>query len=191
MPSRSPFGRKISPICARPSRICRRVLVGETFLAASEVRYDATPNETLDVRLPPNDIRALPSEYETLTSAIAVNYVGRLGALQEDGERRDITYLANKTGWDARAVAMGALADQFSQASAAAGLGGDAVPPEFYYALFRAGLPADPATLYRVDLASVGSVWQQAIDQGVIPAQLAGRLGAALELFEGRGGRDP
>jgi GH18 family chitinase len=159
-----------------------RVFTGQTFLATSAVRYNASANETINITLPAN-VTALPSEYETLTAAIAVNYSGRIGALQENAQRSDITSLANKTGWDARAVAMGALADQFSQASVSSGVAGAGVGPEFYYALFRAGLPADPAVLYRVDLTTVSSTWQQAIDRGVIPRQLAGGLAAALESF--------
>jgi hypothetical protein len=37
------------------------------------------------------------------------------GALREDDEQQDITYLANKIGWDARMVAMSALAGQFGE----------------------------------------------------------------------------
>ena len=81
-------------------------------------RYNASANETLDVALPPN-IAALPSEYETLVGAIAVNYSGKAGDLQENDKRQDITYLANKSGWDARAVALAALAEQFSQSHGA------------------------------------------------------------------------
>ena len=96
-----------------------RVYAGQTFLAASDVQYNATTNETLNVNLPAN-LAALPSEYETLTGALAAHYTGQLNALQETSDRQDITYLANKTGWDARAVALAALADQFSQITAPA-----------------------------------------------------------------------
>ena len=101
-----------------------RVYAGETFLAASEVRYNATTSETLSVKLPAN-ATALPSEYETLTRTLAAYYNGRLGDLKESDDRQDITYLANKTGWDARAVAMGALAEQFSARTSRTALPGD------------------------------------------------------------------
>jgi peptidoglycan hydrolase-like protein with peptidoglycan-binding domain len=90
-----------------------RVYSGETLLAASDVRYNATTRETLNVWLPPN-LAQLPSEYESLTAAIAIHYSGKPGNLIETDTRQDITYLANKTGWDARLVAIAALADQFS-----------------------------------------------------------------------------
>src|SRR5689334_272994 len=91
-----------------------RVFADKTFLGASEVRYNASHSETLDVELPANSA-ALASEHETLVSSLSTHFNGALRDLKESGERQDITYLANKTGWDARAVALAALADQFSQ----------------------------------------------------------------------------
>jgi hypothetical protein len=157
-----------------------RVYAGQEFLAASEVRYDAGEQETLSVRLPAS-AAALPSEYESLTRALAAHYGGALGDLEESGERQDITYLANKSGWDARAVALAALAEQFGRRDAA---DADAdIHPAFYYALFRAGLPADPDTLYRADTAKVARVWAGAVERGVIPHHLNGEVGKAAEAF--------
>ena len=160
-----------------------RVYTGERFLAASAVRYDADTRETLDVLLDKKASRALRSEYETLTASLAAHYQGKLGELQEKDERQDITYLANKTGWDARAVALAALAEQFSARTAAAAADLRIEPP-FFYALFRAGLPADEAALYRTAPKTVEGIWKQALEQGVIPAGLGERLPAALEQFE-------
>jgi Putative peptidoglycan binding domain len=168
-----------------PPDLQARVYVGETFLAASEVRYNASTNETLDVKLPANSA-ALPSEYETLTTTLTAYYKGRLGDRQETSDRQDVTYLANKTGWDARAVALAALADQFSksQATATKGTAADGIKPEFYYALFRAGLPANAETLYLADPQAAGAVWKQAIAQGVIPQALANEIPAAIQAFQ-------
>jgi GH18 family chitinase len=229
-----------------------RVSAGQNFLAASVVRYNASANETLDVTLPAN-APALSSEYETLTTVVAANYSGKLGALQENAERGDITYLANKTGWDARALALAALADQFSQISVtppaptavqpaapatpstaaaptataapapvpvptpAPGPGPVPAPtpapgpspapsptppapapapapspspapvslkPEFYYALFRAGLPANADALFRTSSGTAQAIWQQAIAQGVIPQALAQEVPAAVQSFQ-------
>jgi len=159
-----------------------RVYTGETFLAASDIRYNARTEETLNVELPA-DSAALPSEHETLTEALAAYYGGELGELKESDDRQDITYLANKTGWDARAVALAALADQFGQHSTG---GGDAegIPPAFYYALFRAGLPANPDTLYQADAQTIERVWKQAIEHGVIPVALEDELPQAMEAFQ-------
>ena len=59
-----------------------------------------------------------------------------------------------------------------------------AIRPEFYYALFRAGLPANAETLYRASPQSVQAIWQQAIAQGVIPASLQSQIPAALATYQ-------
>jgi hypothetical protein len=159
-----------------------RVYAGQEFLAASVVRYDAAELETLDVTLPAGS-KALASEYETLTGALAAHFQGHLRGLKESGDRRDITYLANKTGWDARAVAMAALADQFSQQSTGAD-GVAAITPAFYYALFRAGLPANPDTLYHTDSGKVERILTRSIERGVIPAAGAGEIEKAVATFQ-------
>jgi Neuraminidase-like domain/Putative peptidoglycan binding domain len=166
-----------------------RVFARETFLAASEVRYNASDHETLNVRLTQEASSALPSEHETLTKALSVHYQGNLGDVQETDDCQGITYLANKTGWDARAVALAALADQFSQhgTEKAEGRGAAGIHPSFYYALFRAGLPASADTLYHADAATVVRIWKQAIDQGVIPAAIAPQIDGALKTFQNLG----
>ena len=54
-------------------------------------------HEVLDVTLPPNVI-SLPSEWESLIAALDRLCVWDLADLRESGDRRDITYLANKSG---------------------------------------------------------------------------------------------
>lgn len=155
-----------------------RVYADKTFLAASEVRYNATNQETLNVNLPANAM-ALPSEHETLTGALSEHFKGKLSDLKESDERQDITYLANKTGWDARAVALAALADQFSQRSGAV----TDIPPVFFYALFRSGLPANEDTLYHVDAKTLEGVWKKAAEQGVIPNDQVKEIPALIQRF--------
>src|SRR5256712_14192970 len=106
---------------------------------------------------------ALASEHEPLTAVLAAHFTGNLRDLQEAGDRSDVTYLANKTGWDARAVALASLADQFSERTQGK------VPAPFFYALFRAGLPANEDVLYHADGKALAAIWTQAIEQGVIP----------------------
>lgn len=168
---------------ARPD-LQAHVFSGNTFLAASEVRYNASPRETLDVLLEEMGPAAtLRSEHETLTGAILGHFDGPLGELEETNDRQDITYLANKTGWDARAVALAALADQFSARTKA--VGGDAeIEPAFFYALFRAGLPANKSTLYRTDAKTAESVWKRAISQGVIPSGMGESLPGVVKRFQ-------
>jgi hypothetical protein len=166
------------------------------MLASSAVAWSAPLTVTLDVTLP-EGAAGLPSEYEILTANLAAAYPGSLSALQDGNGRQDITYLANKTGWDARAVALAALADQFSQLTAPAPvtpppLGQTpALPipavnlrPEFYYALFRTGLPASADTLFRADPPVVQAIWEQAAKQGIIPAALTAEIPNAVRNFQ-------
>jgi len=160
-------------------------------LASSDVAYAAPAAVNLDVTLPAG-VTGLPSEYEILTAALAAAYPGDLGGLQEGNGRADITYLAGKTQLDARIVALAASASQLSQLTAPAPGPAPApgktaalpvpvsLPPAFYYALLRAGLPADPNTLLRTSPADVQSIWEQAAGQGVIPAGLTAQIPEAV-----------
>jgi hypothetical protein len=173
-----------------------RVSSGDGLLAASDIRYGAPFTLSLDVTLPA-DAPGLPSEYESLMAGLAAAYTGPLAALQEDADRQDVTYLARKTGWDARAVAFAALADEFSQVTAplpstAADRNQTLVwpvptvslRPEFFYALFRAGHPTEAARLWPISSDTVQAVWRQAIAQGVIPRALDGDVPDAVRSFQ-------
>jgi hypothetical protein len=160
-----------------------RVFNGETFLGASEIRYNASTDETLDVLLPETADAALASEHQTLLRDLSAQFQGNLRDLQETDERKDITYLANKTGWDARAVAIASLADQFSARTTNTD-GQVQIAPPFFYALFRAGVPANENALYQLDARTTETVWQKAIDQGVIPANLKDQLPQVQERFQ-------
>jgi Neuraminidase-like domain/Salmonella virulence plasmid 28.1kDa A protein len=145
-----------------------RILVGDRFLAASEVRYNASRSEILNVSLAESSTPSLRSEHETLLQNIASHFTGNLNDLQETDTRQDITYLANKTGWDARAVAIASLSEQFSQTSQ--------IDPALYYTLFRAGLPANENAIYQIDPKTAESTWRQGIEQGIIPATLEAQI---------------
>jgi len=160
-------------------------------LASSAVAYSAPTVVTLDVTLPAG-AAGLPSEYEILTASLTAAYPGDLSELQEGNGRADITYLAGRTELDARAAALIANATKLGQLTASApgpapAAGKTAslpVPvslqPAFYYALLRAGLPADAATLLRTSPADVQAIWEQATSHGVIPAALAAQIPGAL-----------
>jgi pSer/pThr/pTyr-binding forkhead associated (FHA) protein len=172
-----------------------RVYANGQLVGASAVRYSAPAQLSLDVMLPAG-AAGLLSEYEILTAKLAAIYRGELGDLREDADQQDITYLANKTGWDARAIALAALADQFSHISAEVPLTGTAATPiqpapgrafslesAFYYALFRAGLPANPDGLFRANSTVAQAIWQEAIAQGVIPRHLESDVREAARVF--------
>jgi hypothetical protein len=158
-----------------------QVFRGNALLGASEVRYQAADTETLDVRLAKARSAELSSEHEALASSLSAIFPGSLEGLEETEERQDITFLANRSGWDARAVALASLGELSSSAAAQAGV---EIEPALFYALFRAGLPADEGGLYSLDSAAAGNIWKQAIAQGVIPASLEPRLLQAQEAFQ-------
>lgn len=158
------------------------------LLAVSDVRYDAGTEETIDLVVPADRLER-PVEYQRITAELAAHIgglavgapasEGRFSKLQEDEERQDITYLAHKTGWDARMVAMVALADQFSAQTG--------VRPEFYYALFRAGLPANHDLLSRTPSNTVQALWKRTIDDRMIPPELDAEIPENLERFKAYG----
>lgn len=154
----------------------------DRYLGASAVSYNASNLETLTIFLDESADKALDSEHETLVAHLAAQFRGNLRDLKENGEREDITHLANKTGWDARAVALAALAEQFS-ARTTTSRDDTGIEPAFFYALFRAGLPANEHTLYQNDPRAAGRIFEQAIEQGVIPADLRERIPQAVERF--------
>lgn len=160
-----------------------RVFARETSLGVSEVRYNASNRETLNVLLMEKADSSLPSEHETLTGALFANFRGNLRDLKETDDQQDITYLANKTGWDARAVALAALADQFSARTMDAS-GAPRIEPALFYALFRAGLPANEDALYNTDMQTVEAVWKKAAEQGVIPETRIAEIPKLIQQFQ-------
>lgn len=156
------------------------VVRDNTVLGSSEVRYNAGTATTLDIHLSDAATTSLSAEHDTLTADLAAHYDGSLADLQENGQRQDITFLANKTGWDARAVALAALADKFSTESKD---GDDGLHPALFYALFRAGLPTDD-TLFQLPSKSIATIWQQGVAQGIVPAGLTDALPDALQKFQ-------
>jgi Neuraminidase-like domain/Putative peptidoglycan binding domain/Salmonella virulence plasmid 28.1kDa A protein len=162
-----------------------------TFLAASEVIYNAPSAVTLDVVLP-STATGLPSEYEALTAAVAALYPGQLENLKQTDQQQDITFLAHKTGWDATLVGMAAQAAQFSSSETVTIKNPPpseltrlvSLQPAFYYALFRAGAPANADQLFQIPSSHAAAIWTQAINQGVIPAALQTNIPGVTSDFQ-------
>lgn len=159
----------------------------DEILAVSAIRYNAGPVENgLDIVIPEEKL-SLPAEYCRLINELGAQLGNldetqlkqRLATLKEDDQQQDITYLANKTGWDARMVAMTALASQFSERSG--------IEPEFYYALFRAGVPANQAVLSQLAPETVQQAWEHAVEQKILPAEMKAKIAESLERFKKHG----
>ncbi len=154
-----------------------------TLLATSEILYNAGKKETINVIVPEENLEK-PDEYRRIRDELTVFINGqttprRFAQLQEDDDRQDITYLANKTGWDARMVAMVALADQFSEQNG--------IQSDLYYALFRAGLPANETLLTQTRPEMIEALWNRAIDNKIIPESLREQIPQNLERLKTQG----
>ena len=136
------------------------------------------------------------SEYESLAAFLAALYPSRPGASQEGAGQQEGSDRSGETAWAAHAVALGALADLFSQIAVPAPASTDATPaqappvqgaslrPEFYFALFQAAVPANANGLTQVGSAMVRAIWRQACRQDVIPQALAADLTSAEATFQ-------
>jgi ABC toxin-like protein/neuraminidase-like protein len=162
--------------------VTRAFDAGGSLLASSQPLFNAKPVETVNLVIS-GEYRG-PSEYERIVQELTPHLQGLSFAdLTENDERQDITYLANKTGWDARAVAMASLADQFSQRAVNAVPAAN-LPPAFFYALFRAGLPANEERLYQTAAGTAPAILNKAVDQGVIPASLTPAIPQMVAQFQ-------
>jgi FHA domain len=170
--------------------------------ATTQVLSLATDLSAAAAAAPPPDVTpsagapSPSSEYESLMAALAALYPDRSGASPEENGQQEVTGRADTTGWDARAVALAVLADLFSQISApnpavstdpehdeASPATMVSLRPEFYYALFRAGIPANANGLILVSLAVVRAIWRQASTRGIIPQALADDVSGAVARF--------
>lgn len=141
---------------------------GDTVLASSPVQYNVTAEHVVDLTVPTGRL-GRDDEFARMTGAVAAHLDGvALAELREDDERTDLTYLANKTGWDARMVAMASAADRLGRDTG--------VPAPFYYALFRAGVPITAGAVGRLSQAQLTVLWRQAAKDGVIAPALADKI---------------
>ena len=92
--------------------------------------------------------------------------------LRENEHEQGISYFANKSGLDARLVAMISLAFQFSFQTQ--------IPPEYYYALFRAGI-TDP---YKTNSQTVTEIWERADRENIIEISSKDKIRDYLKKFE-------
>ena len=154
-------------------------------LATSKVHYNAPSKVRLNVSLP-SGVKGLPSEVEALTAVLNDVYPGKFSSLQETPERQDITYLANKVGWDPRAIMSLIAAHRVSETNGvptSASASTSPIPPELFYALFRAGVTAD-SDCFLTAPKRVETIWQQAIADNVIPSSFADQAVTALTAFK-------
>ena len=169
---------KLQKVGLRPDFRVHAALGGNE-IGTSDVVYNAPPRVAIDVIVAPGTL-ARADEHSRLVEELAPHLEAspdrrRLADLEETDERPDITYLANKTGWDARAVAMAAAADRMAA--------GTKLPSDLFYALFRAGLPANADALARTTPDLAVDIWKTSIEGGVIDKKLARGLPRYAEMY--------
>jgi len=127
----------------------------------SEIKFNASPSETLDLVVPAS-VRPPDAEFSRLSADLAksVGDISKLGQARETETQQDLTLLRQCTSWDARLVALAATA---VQQSANSGVGHDVL-----YALYRVGLPTDPVLLAKVPSVTVQAALKKASDAGIV-----------------------
>ncbi|MDQ1353100.1 MAG: hypothetical protein QG657_3406, partial [Acidobacteriota bacterium] len=143
-------------------------------IGRSTVKYNADPIETIDVVVDSVNVTRA-AEYERLLADIKPHMgIKKITDLKEDEEKEDITFLANKSGWDARMVAMVAQADRMSSQTK--------INPTHYYALFRSGAAGNPESLSKLSPQYVEKVIKKAMAEKIIP--VSNDINETLEILK-------
>ena len=83
----------------------------------SATKFNAGKHEVLNL-VAPARVQPSAAEYQRLSDDLARQIgEGQLGAAREDKERRDLSLLHQATGWDARLIALAAIADRLNAES--------------------------------------------------------------------------
>jgi hypothetical protein len=127
----------------------------------SEVRYNVSAKAVIDVIVPVEQIVSA-SEFDTVLKDI-MPYLGsvKINKVREDDQHQQVSYLANKTGYDPRILAMNVGAHQIGEA-----LG---ISPSHVYALFRSGVQGNMDAVRSLSPAQVRSALAIAVEKNIIP----------------------
>jgi hypothetical protein len=130
-------------------------------VAIAATKFGAAAAETLNLVVPAS-VKPLAAEFARLSADLAksVGDITKLGTAQESSDRQDLTLLSRATNWDARLVALAAIA---AQQAPTTGVGQDVL-----YALYRVGLPTDPSLLAGVPSATIEAALKKATAAGIV-----------------------
>ena len=149
----------------------------EKVLGRSEIHYTAGPEEKIDLILSAANDPVATNEFQKLNSNLTQHLSGAaLKDLREDDEKTDISYLAGKTSIDARLIGMTTLAHEYGEKNQ--------LPPDLYYALFRAGQPTDEVSISKIHPNTVTRVMEKAIEGNVISAEHKKKIPEYVSKFE-------
>jgi hypothetical protein len=139
-----------------------------TPLAESETRFNATPEETIDLVVTVKQYQG-PSEYERLLSAVAPLVEGvPIANLTAE----DIDFLSGETGLDGKHLTLLSQAHRLAK--------GTDIAATLFYGWFRQGLPADWEQLRLRRVSTLRKALLDAIAQNIIPAILPGDIESML-----------
>jgi hypothetical protein len=141
-------------------------------IGSSAVVYNAGTVTTLNVTVPAAKVTRV-SEYERLLADMAPALQNiPMRELKADTTVDHITYLANKSGWDARLVAMAAQADKMSAQTK--------IPAAHFYALYRSGVAGDATSFNQLSSGYIEDVLTRSATAKIIPAGTD--IGATVKL---------
>lgn len=135
------------------------MVTGEV-LSKSDVRYNASTEETIHVLLPEQSAPGV-SEFQSVVNDLVPHMTGiPFSALTETDDNPQLTYLSNKTGWDARIIAMVARSHQFGEANG--------IPPDHAYAFYRMGVASEDISVYSLSTDTMRNMLEHASGQSLI-----------------------
>jgi len=128
---------------------------------ASATRYNVSGKTVIDLIAPAAQIKTA-SEYQSVNVDLQ-SFLGNMeiNQLAEDEENEQITYLANKSGYDARLIAMNVAAQQLGASLK--------IAPAHLYAMFRAGIAGNADAIRSVSVETAKTAIENAIEQNIIP----------------------
>jgi hypothetical protein len=137
-------------------------------ISLSQPKFNPTQRETLNLIAPTAKVQTLDSEHQRISTDLTAQLNGiALSALNETDTNRDITFLHQTTGWDARFVAIAAEANKISTETAKLGAE-SAIPEPVVYGLLRAGLPKDLQQLAQISPESLDAAFKTIQEAGIV-----------------------
>ncbi|PHN01148.1 neuraminidase-like domain-containing protein [Flavilitoribacter nigricans] len=126
-------------------------------------QYAIEAEQEIQISIPKTVYGGIP-EFVKLNALIQENLDGMdIKAVQENEEVKAISFLAEKTKYNARLVSMSVLAHQYTEEAR------QNIPKEFYYALFRAGANSNKDALYRMNANAATDLYEKAVKENIIP----------------------
>ncbi len=155
--------RELTRTGKRKSDLVVKAMNKQGTTLREEIKYNASENEEINLVVA-NRMYTAPSELAKLSGAINEHLDENIDLkdIIETPRQQGVTFLARKTQYDARLVAMNVLAEKYANGSR------NKVPQSLYYTLFRAGIDSDQDQLYRVHVDDAMDLYQKGIKANLV-----------------------